>query len=75
MRRLIRLTLQPVEDEPDQVIRLRCFRADHPGVSIYTGTCYWQARISLRELLGKFHTILSAQDATYRPTPAEETTT
>jgi hypothetical protein len=85
MSRLMRLALQMVPDEPDQVARLRCFRAGHPGVSIYTGQGYWQARIPqpdgetvitryfLRELLDKLDTILSAQNPTAGPAPAEET--
>jgi len=70
--RLARLALRTVPDEPDQALRLRCFRQEHPGVSIYTGQGYWQAlvpeangetvitRYFLQELLDKLDALLSS---------------
>jgi hypothetical protein len=70
--RLARLALRTVPDEPDQVLRLRRFREEHPGVSIYTGLGYWQARVPetngetvvtryfLQELLDKLDALLNS---------------
>lgn len=86
MSRLARLALRTVPDEPDQVIRLRCFRKDHPGVSIYTGLGYWQARVPdangetivtrflLQELLDKLDTILTAPREDTEPADGKEMT-
>jgi hypothetical protein len=85
--RLARLALSTVPDEPDQVIRLRCFREEHPGVSIYTGLGYWQAlvpqpngeaiitRYLLEELLDKLDTLLCSSQADGEPQDGEEITT
>ncbi len=63
---LSRTALRLVRDEPDQVLRLQAFRAEHPEVIIGDfGFGVWQARIpkpngehvisrfTLRELLDK----------------------
>jgi hypothetical protein len=43
---LVRQMLRMVPDEPDQVVRLARFRAEHPAVVIETGEFgTWQARI------------------------------
>jgi hypothetical protein len=85
--RLARLALRTVPDEPDQVIRLHGFRKLHPGVSIYTGVGYWQARIPeasgetiitrylLEELLDKLDTLLGSAQIDGESAGAEETTT
>jgi hypothetical protein len=82
--RLARLALRTVPDEPDQVIRLHGFRKLHPGVSIYTGVGYWQARVPeasgetiitryfLEELLD---TLLSSPQAGGESAGGEEPTT
>ena len=87
MSRLSRLALRTVPDEPDQVARLRCFRKEHPGVSIYTGVGYWQARVPeangetvitrhfLEELLDKLGTLLGSTQVDGESAGAEETTT
>jgi hypothetical protein len=84
--RLARLALRTVPDEPDQVARLRCFRKEHPGVSIYTGVGYWQARVSeangetvitryfLEELLDKLDTLLCPPQAAGESQCREEMT-
>jgi hypothetical protein len=84
--RLARLALRTVPDEPDQMVRLRCFRKDHPGVSIYTGVGYWQARVPeangetivtsylLEELLDKLDTLLSPPQPGGEPADGEEMT-
>jgi hypothetical protein len=63
------LSLLP--DEPDQVLRLNRFRAQHPGIAIRAGLGYWQAllpepagetvitRYELKELLDKLDTLTS----------------
>ena len=69
--RLTRRVLGLVPDEPDQVLRLRDFRAAHPDVIIGPGGFgTWQARIpeengetvatryTLRELLDKLDELL-----------------
>ena len=69
--RLTRPALGLVPDEPDQVLRLRDFRAAHPDVIIGPGGFgTWQARIpeengetvatryTLRELLDKLDELL-----------------
>jgi hypothetical protein len=40
------LSLAP--DEPDQVLRLNRFRAEHPGIAIHAGVAYWQAVVTQR---------------------------
>jgi hypothetical protein len=84
--RLARLALRTVPDEPDQVIRLHGFRKLHPGVSIYTGVGYWQARVPeangetiitryfLEELLDKLDTLLSPPQVDGESAGGEETT-
>ena len=86
MSRLARLALRTVPDEPDQVIRLRCFREEHPGVCIYTGLGYWQARIPeangetvitryfLGELLDKLDALLSSPPVGEESAGGEEMT-
>jgi hypothetical protein len=85
--RLARLALRTVPDEPDQVVRLRYFRKEHPGVSIYTGLGYWQARVPeangetivtrylLGELLDKLDTILKAPQDNMETASGEEMAT
>jgi hypothetical protein len=84
--RLARLAWRTVPDEPDQVIRLHGFRKLHPGVSIYTGVGYWQARVPeangetiitryfLEELLDKLDTLLSSPQVDGESAGGEETT-
>lgn len=70
----VRPALRTVPDEPDQVLRLREFRAAHPGVVIEAGEFgTWQARIpeengetvttrhTLRDLLDKLGELLGGQ--------------
>jgi hypothetical protein len=72
----MRAGLGLLPDEPDQVTRLRRFRAAHPNVIIGPGGFgTWQARIpeangetvttryTLRELLDKLNELLSSEDA------------
>jgi hypothetical protein len=75
--RLARLALRTVPDEPDQVLRLRRFREEHPSVSIYTGLGYWQARIP--EINGEtvitrhfLQGLLDKLDALLNPPPVDE---
>jgi hypothetical protein len=42
---LRRPVLRTVPDEPDQVMRLARFRAEHPRVQVVAGTGWWQACI------------------------------
>ncbi|HXL89139.1 MAG TPA: hypothetical protein VN969_09180 [Streptosporangiaceae bacterium] len=86
MSRLARLGLRTVPDEPDQVVRLRGFRKEHPGVSIYTGLGYWQAlipqpngetivtRYLLEELLDKLDALLSPPEKRGESAGEKETT-
>ncbi len=66
-----RAALRLVREEPDQVLRLQGFRAEHPEVVIGDfGFGVWQARIpepngehvisrfTLRELLDKLHQLI-----------------
>ena len=66
--------LRIMPDEPDQVVRLARFRAEHPGVIIGPDQfATWQARIpepsgetvvtrhTLRELLDKLSTLVGGQ--------------
>ena len=42
-----RVRLQFVHDEPDQIMRLQQFRADHPDVLVQPGEfAVWEARIT-----------------------------
>jgi hypothetical protein len=84
--RLARLALRTVPDEPDQVLRLRRFREEHPGVSIYTGLGYWQARVPeangetvitryfLQGLLDKLEALLNSPPIGEESTDGEEMT-
>lgn len=63
------LSLGP--DEPDQILRLNRFRAQHPGIAIHAGPGYWQAllpehadeivvtRYQLKELLDTLDALTS----------------
>jgi hypothetical protein len=63
--------LSLVPDEPDQIVRLNRFRAQHPGIAIHAGPGYWQAllperagevvvtRYQLKELLDKLDSLTS----------------
>jgi hypothetical protein len=66
-----RLGLHLIPDEPDQVLRLRQFRTDHPDVTILPGQFRtWEARVleadgettivrhTLRELLDRLVALL-----------------
>jgi hypothetical protein len=78
--------LRTVPDEPDQLVRLHRFRENHPGVSIYTGLGYWQARIPeangetvitrffLQELLDKLDALLNSPPVGEEPAGGEEMT-
>lgn len=62
--------LRTALDEPDQVWRLSCFRAEHQGVVIVAGDGWWQGRVpepegetvitryTLRELLDKLEALV-----------------
>jgi hypothetical protein len=67
----VRPGLSLVPDEPDQVLRLNQFRAQHPGIAIRAGLGYWQAllpecageivvtRYQLKELLDRLDALTS----------------
>lgn len=71
MNSSVRPALSLAPDEPDQILRLNRFRAQHPGIAIHAGPGYWQAlmpehagqtvvtRHQLKELLDKLDALTS----------------